>query len=91
MTHYIDGPIVKNEENDKIYKVTSYEAYDLSSSIQLNLNLICGLLNGNWVSAEKFDDDAQEELVIQYFLSEGAREALEANDYTIIETLPEYE
>ena len=34
-----------------------------------------------------FVEDVQEEMVFQYFLVEGMKEALEANDYTVLEEI----
>lgn len=87
---------VKNDE-ELIYEVVSFETYDNIDTIYLNLELVAGIdyINPdendivNYVSADRFVEDIQNESVIQYFFKEGMIEALEENGYKVIEKLPE--
>lgn len=86
---------VKNDE-ELIYEVVSFETYDNTDTIYLNLELVAGIdyINPdesdivNYVSADRFVEDIQNESVIQYLFKEGMIEALEENGYRIIEKLP---
>lgn len=89
MTHYLEQRKfrVKNPEG-KIYEVYSFETYDGYAWLTLNLRLI-GHMDDNGkfqeIDVGTDDGDDAEETVSQYFLVEGAYEALEANDYTVIQ------
>lgn len=86
---------VKNDE-DFIYKVTSFETYDNTNIIYLNLQLVTGIdyVNTdesdiiNYVPADRFVEDIQNETVIQCLFEEGMIEALKENGYKVIEKLP---
>lgn len=92
MTFNIDDSktvYAKNEEGNRIYKVASFDAYDNTETLILNLELVCGLKDGIWMGADEFPEDEGESFN-QFFLSEGTEETLIANDYTIVKTLPEF-
>lgn len=94
MKHYLENYkfYVVNEEKTLVYKVGEFETYGNASFITFTLELVAGwdYINPDknnvqgWVDAENFVEDIQFEYVNQYFLEEGAKEALEANDYTIL-------
>ena len=89
MTHYLEQRKfrVKNPEG-KVYEVYSFETYDGYSCLSLNLRLIGNIDdNGKFqrIDVGAYDGDDAEETVSQYFLAESAYEALEANDYTVIQ------
>lgn len=93
MKHYLENHkfYVVNEEN-LVYKVGEYETFSNADCITFGLELVAGLDYvdvdysdiQDWVSAENFVDDVQYECINQYFLVEGAKEAFEANGYTIL-------
>ena len=97
MKNYLENKTiyVKNDE-EFIYEVASFETYDNNDTIYLNLELVAGIgyINPdesdivNYVSADRFIEDIQNETVIQYFFKEGMIEALEESGYRIIEKLP---
>ena len=86
---------VKNDE-EFIYKVASFETYDNTDTIYLNLELVAGInyINPdesdivNYVPANRFTEDIQNETVVQYLFKEGMTKALEETGYRIIEKLP---
>ena len=81
---------VKNDE-EFIYKVASFETYDNTDTIYLNLELVAGIdyINPdesdtvNYVAADRFTEDIQNETVTQYLFKEGMFEALEESGYRI--------
>lgn len=93
MKHYLENYkfYVVNEEN-LVYKVGEFETYGNASFITLELELVAGVdyINPDandiqgYVPADRFIEDVQYEYVNQYFLEEGAKEALEANGYTVL-------
>lgn len=95
--HYLESHkfYVENEEDKLIYKVGSYETYADCNYLRINLELVAGWDYVNpdendiqgWCPADKFVEDVQTETVIQYFLQEGMKEALEANDYKVLENI----
>ena len=84
-----------NADEKLVYKVSEFEVFDNYEAIQIHLELVAGWDYVNpdendvqgWCSADKFVEDVQSEIVNQYFLAEGMKEALEANDYTILESI----
>ena len=96
MRHYLEGKkfYVINGEN-LVYKVGEFETYGNTDYILWELELVAGLDYVNvdysdiqdWVGADNFVEDVQYEYVSQYFLAEGAKEALEANGYTVLEEI----
>ena len=96
MKHYLENHkfYVINGEN-LVYKVGEFETYGNADFITLELELVAGIDYvdvdysdiQDWVPADNYVDDVQYEYVNQYFLQEGAKEALEANGYTILEEI----
>ena len=86
---------VMNADEKLVYKVSEFEVFDNYEAIQIHLELVAGWDYVNpdendvqgWCSANRFVEDVQSEIVAQYFLVEGMKEALEANDYTILEDI----
>lgn len=91
-TYLGDKTIYVENDIKLIYKVESIEAYDGYDSLHLNLTLVAGwdYINPDennvqgWCPASRFVEDVQSETVIHYFIKESMKEALEANDYTVI-------
>lgn len=85
---------VINGEN-LVYKVGEFETYGNTNYITLELELVAGLDYVNvdesdiqdWVGADNYIEDVQYEYINQYFLVEGAKEALEAHGYTVLEEI----
>lgn len=92
MTYSIEKNIyAKNSFGTRIYKIKSFDAYEKTEALQLNLTLVCGRkMDGKWYPATSFPEDEQTDFVSQFFLEEGAIEALESNDFFIVDTLPEF-
>jgi hypothetical protein len=96
MRHYLEGKkfYVINGENF-VYKVGEFETYGNTDYILWELELVAGIDYvdvdysdiQDWVPADNYIEDVQYEYVTQYFLVEGAKEALEANGYTILEEI----
>lgn len=96
MKHYLEDKkfYVINGEN-LVYKVGEFETYGNTDYILWELELVAGIDYvdvdysdiQDWVGADNYIDDVQYEYVSQYFLQEGAKEALEANGYTILEEI----
>lgn len=96
MKHYLEGKkfYVINGEN-LVYKVGEFETYGNTDYILWELELVAGIDYvdvdysdiQDWVAADNFVEDVQYEYVSQYFLAEGAKEALEANGYTVLEEI----
>lgn len=94
MKHYLEGHkfYVINGEN-LVYKVGEFETYGNADFITFELELVAGIdyINPDendiqgYVPAENFVEDVQYEYVNQLFLVEGAKEALEANEFTVLE------
>lgn len=94
MKHYLESNkfYVMNEDAKLVYKVAEFETYGDAEFITVELELVAGWDYVNpdendvqgWVGADRFVEDIQFEYVNQYFLVEGMKEALEANDYTIL-------
>lgn len=84
---------VKNEEDKLIYKISEYETFSDSSYILIHLELVAGWDYVNpdendiqgWCSADRFVEDIQSETFPQYFIEESMKEAIEANDYVILD------
>ena len=97
MKHYLESNkfYVENEDAKLVYMVKEYETFYGSTALQINLELVAGWDYVNpdyndvqgWCPADRFVEDVQFEMVNQYFLKEGMEEALEANDYTILEEI----
>lgn len=97
MKHYLESHkfYVINEDKTLVYKVGEYETYGNASFITFTLELVAGVdyINPDendiqgFVPADRFVEDIQYEYVNQYFLEEGTKEALEANDYTVLEEI----
>ena len=92
MTYSVEKNIyVKNSSKTRIYKVQSFDAYEKTEILHLNLTLVCGLkMDDKWYPATSFPEDEQTDFVSQFFLTESAIEALESNDFFIVDTLPEF-
>lgn len=96
MTYFLENKkfYVINEEN-LVYKVGEFETYGNTDFITWELELVAGLDYVNpdesdiqdWVEADNFIEDVQYEYVTQYFLKEGAEEALEENGYKVVEEI----
>lgn len=96
MRHYLENNkfYVMNTEN-LVYKVGEYETYSGHEAIHIHLELVAGwdYINPDyndvqgWCPADRFVEDVQTEIIAQYFLVEGMKEALEENDYTILEEI----
>lgn len=94
MKHYLEYHkfYVIDEENH-VYKVGEFETYGNTDFITFELELVAGIDYVNpdyndiqgFVPADRFVEDIQYEYVNQLFLVEGAKEAFEANGYTILE------
>lgn len=92
MTYSIEKNIyVEDSSKTRIYKVKSFDAYEKAETLYINLILVCGMKkDGKWYPAVSFSEDEQTDFISQYFLTEGTTEALEANDFSIINTLPKF-
>ncbi len=97
MKHYLENHkfYVLNEDAKLVYKVGEYETYHDSEGIHIQLELVAGWDYVNpdendvqgWCPADRFVEDVQWEMVFQYFLVEGMKEALEENGYTILDEI----
>lgn len=97
MKHYLENHkfYVVNDTENLVYKVSEFEVYDNHDGIHIHLELVAGWDYVNpdendvqgWCPADKFVDDVQTEIIAQYFLVEGMKEALAANDYTVLENI----
>lgn len=97
MKHYLENHkfYVTNEAENLVYKVGEFETYGNADFITLELELVAGLDYVNpdesdiqdWVEAENFVEDIRYEYVNQYFLKEGAEEALKENGYTVLKNI----
>lgn len=93
MTQYLGNNkfYVYNTTEKLVYLVNEYETY-YGGNIHIHLELVAGWDYVNpdendiqgWVSADKFIEEVQTEIVQQYFLKEGMEEALTENGYTIL-------
>ena len=80
------------KDNEYVYEVESIEAFDGCDYLQVNLVLVAGWDYVNpdyndiqgWCPADRFIEDVQSDFIYQYFIEESMKEALEANDYTVI-------
>lgn len=90
MTHYFNTykKIVRTKD-DYVYETYSYETFDDSTMLQINLQLVGAKENNAWLMAKDMPEDVQWEIIMQFFLTEGMAEALEANGYHIIDKLPD--
>ena len=94
MKHYLENYkfYVVDEDEKLVYKVGEFETFSDYEAIQIHLELVAGWDYVNpdendiqgWCPANRFVEDVQTETVIQYFLQEGMKEALEDNGYTIL-------
>lgn len=97
MKHYLESNkfYVMNDAENLVYKVSEYETFSNCDYLLISLELVAGWDYVNpdendvqgWCSADKFVEDVQFESIAQYFLVEGMKEALTANDYTILEEI----
>lgn len=97
MKHYLENYkfYVTNDDGKLVYMVKEYETYSNSSAIHIHLELVAGWDYVNpdyndvqgWCPSDRFVEDVQHEFVSQYFLKEGMEEALEQNDYIILEEI----
>lgn len=86
---------VVNDAENLVYMVNQFEAYYNSEAIHIHLELVAGWDYVNpdendvqgWCPADRFVEDVQTEIIAQYFLVEGMKEALTENDYTILENI----
>ena len=96
MKHYLEDKkfYVVNGEN-LVYKVGEFETFGNTDYILVELELVAGWDYVNpdyndiqgWVGADRFVEDVQFDYVSQYFLVEGMKEALQENDYTVLEEI----
>lgn len=96
-TNYIDSKIYVRNSDNLIYVVESVTSYNNGCDyLQVNLKLVAGMdyiipdendVQG-WCSANNFVEEIQEDSINQYFIKESMIEALENNDYTIVENVP---
>lgn len=96
MRHYLENKkfYVINGEN-LVYKVGEFETYGNTDYILWELELVAGIDYvdvdysdiQDWVGADNYVDDVQYEYVTQYFLKEGAEEALEENGYKVLKEI----
>lgn len=97
MRHYLENHkfYVLNPDEKLVYKVGEFESYSGYEAIHIHLELVAGWDYVNpdendvqgWCPADRFVEDVQTEIVAQYFLVEGMKEALEENDYTILDKI----
>lgn len=97
MKHYMEKNklYVKNDTENLVYKIAEYETFQDSSYILIHLELVAGWDYVNpdendiqgWCTAENFVEDVQFESFPQYFIDESMKEAIEANNYTIMEEI----
>lgn len=97
MKHYLENYkfYVMDESGKLVYKVGEFEVFDNYEAIQIHLELVAGWDYVNpdendvqgWVGADNFVEDVQSEIIVQYFLVEGMKEALKENGYTILEKI----
>lgn len=97
MKHYLENKkfYVINDAENLVYKVGEFETYGNTDYILWELELVAGLDYVNpdesdvqdWVEAENFVEDVQYEYISQYFLKEGAEEALEFHGYTVLKEI----
>ncbi len=97
MRYYLENHkfYVLNESEKLVYKVGEYEAFHDSQGIHIHLELVAGwgYINPDendiqgWCPANKFVEDMQSEMVFQYFLVEGMKEALQENGYTVLDKI----
>lgn len=97
MKHYLEDKkfYVINDAENLVYKVGEFETYGNTDYILWELELVAGLDYVNpdesdvqdWVDADNFIEDVQYEYISQYFLAEGAKEALKFYGYTILEEI----
>lgn len=96
-TNYIDSKIYVRNNDNLIYVVESVTSYNNGCDyMQVNLKLVAGIdyINPDendmqdWCSANNFVEEVQEDSINQYFIKESMVEALENNDYTIVENVP---
>ena len=96
-TNYIDSKIYVRNNDNLIYVVESVTSYNNGCDyMQVNLKLVAGIdyINPDendmqgWCSANNFIEEVQEDSINQYFIKESMIEALENNDYTIVENVP---
>ena len=98
MRHYLENNkfYVINDDEKLVYKVGEFETYSGHEAIHIYLELVAGWDYVNvdyndiqgWCSADRFVEDIQSDIVAQYFLVEGMKEALEENGYTVLEDIP---
>lgn len=77
-----------NEMFPMVYIVTSYETFANSKYIHIHMELVAGQENSNdceWLPAERFAEDIQTEFASWYFMEESMKEALEANDFEVMD------
>lgn len=96
-TNYINSKIYVRNNDNLIYVVESVTSYNNGCDyLQVNLKLVAGIdyINPDendvqcWCSANNFVEEVQEDSINQYFIKESMIEALENNDYTIVENVP---
>lgn len=97
MKSYLGNKAIYVQNEDKlVYKTESIEVYDRYDSLHINLTLVAGWDYVNpdmnnihgWCPANRFVEDVQTETVIQYFIEESMKESLEANNYEVLNFIP---
>ncbi len=81
-----------------IYRVDSITPFEKADYIWVHLALVCGwdYLNEDtevqgWVAPENFVKDVQTEIISQNFVLESLYDALEFNDFEIVENTKAFE
>ena len=97
MRHYLDNHkfYVMNEDAKLVYQVGEFETFHNSEGIHIHLELVAGWDYVNpdendvqgWCPADRFVEDIQDEMVFQYFLVEGMKEALKENGYKVLDKI----
>ena len=97
MKLYLGNKSLYVQNEDKlVYKTESIEMYDGYDSLHINLELVAGWDYVNpdmndiqgWCPANRFVEDIQTETIVQYFMEESMKESLEANDYKVLDFIP---
>lgn len=97
MRHYLENHkfYVLNGDSKLVYKVGEYETFHDSEGIHIHLELVAGWDYVNpdendvqgWCPADRFVEDVQWDMVFQYFLVEGMKEALQESGYTVLKKI----
>lgn len=86
---------VENKNTKLVYVVEEYETFYECAYVVIHLELVAGWDYVNpdyndaqgWCFADRFVENVQSEMVAQYFMEEGMKEALKENGYTVLEEI----